>query len=101
MFFLKTVKITQINYKHAILQYNQLNDKNHCKIRALISADNECSQRVVDRERGRGFGSPKFIPYVALNYKLRSETQYLEDDTLVFRVSVEIPNYKPWLESTV
>ncbi len=78
---------------------NQLNDKNHRKMEIRFPANHESSQRVVVMERG--FGSPEFISHVALDHNLWiNNTQYLEDDTLVFRVSVEIPNRKPWLEST-
>ena len=35
-----------------------------------------------------------------LDYNADKNTQYLKEDTLVFRVSVQVPDYKPWLEPT-
>ena len=36
-----------------------------------------------------------------LDYNADKNTQYLKEDTLVFRVSVQVPDYKPWLEPTI
>ena len=77
---------------------NQLEDKNHQKWTTTFPADNESSQRVVDGERGEGYGCPEFISHTDLAHKPRKNTQYLKDDTLIFRVSAEAPDYKPWLE---
>ncbi len=78
---------------------NQLEDKNHLKETIPFTEDDECSQRVVDCERGLGLGRPKFISHADLAHKPLTNTQYLKDDTLVFRlVSVQVPDYKPWLE---
>ncbi len=63
-------------------------------------ADDVASQRVVDGERGKGYGYPKFISHADLAHKPLTNTQYLKDDTLIFRVSAEAPDYKPWLECT-
>ncbi len=80
---------------------NQLEDKNHHRETLTFPADNEASKRVVDGEiAGRGYGKPTFLPHTALNYKASANTQYLKDDTLVFRVSAEAPDHKPWLECT-
>ncbi len=76
---------------------NQLEDKNHHKKTLSFPADNESGQRVVGRERGRGWGHAKFISHADLDYNAYKNTQYLKDDTLVFRiVSVQVPDYKPW-----
>ncbi len=78
---------------------NQLEDKNHLKIKIKFLPDNVASQRVVDGERaanGRGWG--KFISHGDLAHKPLTNTQYLKDDTLIFQVSAEAPDYKPWLE---
>ncbi len=80
---------------------NQLKDKNHHRKTFTFSADNEASERVVDRERGGGFGCPTFIFHASLDCNASGNTQYLKDDTLVFRVSVETLDHKPWLECTV
>ncbi len=84
---------------------NQLEDKHHEKMSISFPADGKASQRVVDDKRG-GYGRSKFIShaalaYVILDYNARVKTQYLTEDTLVFRVSVKIPNQKPWLLSTM
>ncbi len=78
---------------------NQLEDKNHHKMTITFPADNVVSQRVVERERGEGgYGYRKFISHADLAHKPLTNTQYLKDDTLIFRVSAEAPDYKPWLE---
>ncbi len=77
---------------------NQLEDKNHHKRTTMFLADQEASQRVVNSERRIGFGKPAFISFDELDYNASTNTQYLKDDTLVFRVSAEAPDHKPWLE---
>ncbi len=78
---------------------NQLEDKNHYKERLTFPADNVASQRVVNGERAqKGYGHPKLISHANLDYNAYENTQYLKDDTLVFRVSVQVPYHKPWLE---
>ena len=78
---------------------NQLEDKNHHKKTFTFPADDAASQRVVDGERGKDeLGYPKYISHADLDYNASKNTQNLEDDTLVFRVSVQVPDYKPWLE---
>ena len=80
---------------------NQLVDKNHYKNTITFPADQEVSKRVVDRKRGKGWGQTKFISHTALDYNASTNTQYLKDDTLMFRVSVKVLNHKPWLDCTV
>ncbi len=78
---------------------NQLEDKNHYKHTLTFPADDECSQRVVDGERApKGYGWHKFISHADLAHKTLTNCQYLKDDTLIFRLSAEAPDYKPWLE---
>ncbi len=79
---------------------NQLEDKNHHKETNTFPAELVASQRVVDGERGVGRGYHKYISHADLTYKPRKNIQYLKDDTLIFRVSAEAPDYKPWLECT-
>ncbi len=79
---------------------NQLEDKNHLKETTTFLVDQEASKRVVNSEKGSGWGLPQFISHTALNYNASTNTQYLKDDTLVFRVSAEAPDHKPWLECT-
>ncbi len=64
---------------------NQLEDKNHHK---------ETSYNIIGVRTA-------FISYADLDYNADENTQYLEDDTLVFRVSVQVPEYKPRLEPTI
>ncbi len=80
---------------------NQLEDKNHHKVTLTYLAEGGVSQRVVDDEIGGGWGRPHFIFHTDLDYNVDENTQYLKDDTLVFRVSAEAPDYKPWLEPTI
>ena len=78
---------------------NQLEDKNHHEDTIPFPADGVASQRVVDGERGRGYGRSKYISHANLDYNVDENTQYLKDDTLVFKIiSVQVPDYKPWLE---
>ncbi len=80
---------------------NQLEDKNHHKLIIPFLADSVAGQRVVDGERSpNGWGRPNFIFHADLAHKPLTNTQYLKDDTLIFRVSAEAPDYKPWLECT-
>ncbi len=78
---------------------NQLEDKNHHKETTTFPADGEGSQRV-DERATQGYGHQKFISHTDLAHKPLTNIQYLKDDTLIFRVSAEAPDYKPWLECT-
>ena len=73
---------------------NQLEDRNHHEmILPMTKEDNIVI--------GRSLGYPKFIPHLKLSRNpFTYNTQYLKDDTLYFRVSVDIPDSKPWLECT-
>ena len=46
---------------------------------------------------GDNWGRHHLIPHSQLGRDPVKNTQYLKDDTLYFRVSVDIPDYKPWL----
>ena len=59
---------------------NQLEDKNH-HIRTYPDT----------------WGHPNFIHHSALAHDRAKYTQYLKDDTLYFRVTVEVDDHKPWL----
>ena len=67
---------------------NQLADQKHyLKIFIFTKEDNMCA--------GTSRGFPGFIAH----NELRTDVaQYLKDDTLYFRVSVEVKGYKHWLE---
>ena len=45
-------------------------------------------------------GTHKFLPHSSLSHDPATNTQYLLDDTLYFRVSVKVDNHKPWLVCT-
>ncbi|XP_064399361.1 TNF receptor-associated factor 2-like isoform X3 [Halichondria panicea] len=80
---------------------NQLEDKNHQKGTTIFTADLANSQRVMDGDISvNGWGWRKFISHADLAHKPLTNCQYLKDDTLIFRVSAEAPDYKPWLECT-
>ena len=80
---------------------NQLEDKNHYKMTITYLAENSASQRVMSGMTGAGWGKSKFIPHTELDHNPDKNRQYLKDDTLVFRVSADIPDHKPWLDCTV
>ena len=77
---------------------NQLEDKNHHTYTSPLPAD---SARVVEGEREMSGWRVKPIPHTTLDYNSDNNCQYLKDDTLIFRVSVQVPDYKPWLECTI
>ena len=72
---------------------NQLeDDHHHCK---KISFDTKYNILV------RGvLGYPQFIPHSMLSHDQACNTQYLVEDTLYFRVTVEVDHHKPWLDCT-
>ena len=72
---------------------NQLEDRNHHERIVHIKETN----MVV----GENWGCHEFIPHSKLANDPVKNTQYLKDNTLYFRVSVDIPDHKPWLECTV
>ncbi len=81
---------------------NQLEDNNHYKKTLSFPVDDMVSQRVVDGQRApKGYGYAEFISHANLDYNPFFKTQYLKDDTLVVRVSIQVPDYKPWLECTL
>ena len=76
---------------------NQLEDKNHHK-KTTIFLDDEYSTRVVNGEKRDGRGYTKFISHNDIDFQSDKNCQYLKNDTLVIRVDVQVPDYKPWLE---
>ena len=72
---------------------NQLEDSNHhTRTQSIDTAKNA--------QVGNRWGISEFIPHSALAHDPFENTQYLKDDTLYFRVSVQVADYKPWLECT-
>ena len=82
---------------------NQLEDKNHCK-QVICFNDNtfdECKKRK-KKEDTNGWGAPQFISHTDLGLNSSTNTQYLMNDTLYFRVSVNVHSKtKPWLASII
>ena len=73
---------------------NQLEDKNHHHKKITVTSSNNA--RV-----GTSWGyQNSFIQHSKLGHEISSNVQYLKDDTLYFRVSVEVDNHRPWLECT-
>ena len=78
---------------------NQLEDKNHHGQKTPFPRDSEASQRVTDGERAStGYGYSCYIPHSSLGYDEAKHCQYLKDDCLYFRVTVNAKStLKPWL----
>jgi hypothetical protein len=78
---------------------NQLEDKYHYSLSTKFPSDNDYSQRVVDKERSSfGWGWPKYISHTALGRKTAKNCQYLKDDHLHFKISVDAASSStPWL----
>ncbi len=74
---------------------NQLEDKNHHSNVVKLTPE------VNNINVGDCWGWLEYIPHSKLSYDSASNTQYLKDDTLYFRISVEVSDHKPWLECTV
>ena len=72
---------------------NKLTDDKHHS--AVVVHD-----AVDDMQVGSRRGCPKFLPHSSLSHDPATNTQYLLDDTLYFRVSVTVANHKPWLVCT-
>ncbi|XP_064398226.1 TNF receptor-associated factor 5-like isoform X2 [Halichondria panicea] len=80
---------------------NQLEDKNHFYGSHTLDGTRKSSKRVIDQERSsNGSGVHAFIPHGDLGHNATKNCQYLQDDCLVFRISVDVPSYKPWLQCT-
>ena len=78
---------------------NQLEDKNHYK-QAIHFNDKtpdeyKCKKK---KEDTNGWGFPQFIPHTDLGLNSSTNTQYLMNDTLYFKVIVKVQSKtKPWL----
>ena len=76
---------------------NQLEDDSHLRKVVNISAKHDI--RPVGGERNCK-GCIKFIRHTELDYNEDEDVEYLDEwnDTLYFKVSVEVYDHKPWLE---
>ena len=70
---------------------NQLGDNNHHSREATHGTREDM------RANSTGYGYSKFIPHSSLGHNPVTNTQYLLNDTLYFKVSVKVDNHKPWL----
>ena len=83
---------------------NQLQDDAHHAIRFSYpeGKGDVSTQRVMAGDRAkRGYGKTRFIPYTELEKDQKKNCQYLKDDSLYFRVTVETMNPKPWLACSI
>ena len=71
---------------------NQLEDKNHVLVTAKFKKSEEVNKRVMKDELGKGGGISRFVSHETLDYQSDKNCQYLKDDTLIFRVSVQVPS---------
>ena len=78
---------------------NQLEDRFHCKKTGTYTE--EVGKRVENGTSQPGWGWQKFILHSEVEKFSGRNCQYLKDDSLIFRVSVTLPDSKPWLESTI
>ena len=78
-----------VTYEHL----NQLEDNNHHSVE--LQCDTSQDMRV-----GCINGYLKFLPHSSLSLNPATNTQYLLDDTLYFRVSVKVDNHNLWLVCT-
>ena len=78
---------------------NQLEDKTHHSMTINFYSDSNSSQRVVDKERSsRGWGWPLYISHSDLSHNTGKNCQYLKDDRLYFKISVNRDSSStPWL----
>ena len=76
---------------------NQLEDDNHYSDKTTFPPD-EVSQRVENKERAsNGYGSTRYISHSDLGYNAKKRCQYLKNDCLYFKVTVDANSIKPWL----
>ena len=77
---------------------NQLDDRNHHSKTITFLPDRQSSQRVNDKRLSRGWGIPRYISHSDLGHDPAKNCQYLKDDCLYFRISVDAAgSTKPWL----
>ena len=95
-----------IRYKCTITLLNQLKNAGHhtCIINSpKDEGDIDCISRVLSGEKhDTGWGFARFIAHTKLDLQGKEQCQYLKDDSLYFRVQVDlIPAFKSWLVPTV
>ena len=93
-----------VKYKCTITLLNQLKDEDHHTDAINSCEDNgKVVNRVIIGEKATtGWGKAKFIAHTKLDLQEGEQCQYLKDDSLYFRVQVDlIPAVKPWLVPTL
>ncbi len=86
---------------------NQLKDRGHHKGTFTFPQTHLASKRVVDDEIASfGFGIDQFIGNTEIELGLvprvlSTNSEFLRNDAIIFRVSVQVPSYSPWLECTL
>ena len=72
---------------------NQLeNDNHHMMVNPMFASS--------DMRVGSTVGYHQFLSHSSLGHNPATNTQYLLDDTLYFRVTVKVDSHKPWLVCT-
>ena len=93
-----------IKYKCTVTLLNQLKDEDH-HTGTVNSPEDKNSvhvARVLCGEKAAGWGFSRFIAHTKLDLQEEKQCQYLKDDSLYFRVQVDlIPAVKPWLVPTL
>ena len=91
-----------IRYKCTVTVLNQLKDEGHHTATINSPDDIGFVSRVLSGEKGTEWGCHKFIAHTKLDLQEEEQCQYLKDDSLYFRVQVDlIPAVKPWLVPTL
>lgn len=81
---------------------NQPEDKHHHESSYIYNGCEKGSWRVIDRDRANfAQGIWRFIHHNALGYNAHKNCQYLKGDCLIFRIYVEVPSCKHWLQCNV
>lgn len=81
-----------------VVLLNQLEDKNHHSATIALNADDQ--QHVLKDSSSNKWGIMLFLPHSELEHNPAKKTHFLVDDTLYFRVTVEVVDTKSWLECT-
>ena len=78
---------------------NQLDDENHSCMHVMFPPDGIASRQVVNEEiSSNALGHPRYVSHSDLGYNPAKNCQYLMDDCLYFRISVDAKSSsKPWL----
>ena len=77
---------------------NQLENNNHKSTDITFTPDNKVSRVVNEETSSSGWGHAHYIAQSDLGYNAAKNCQYLKDDCLYFRISVDTKgSSKPWL----